>query len=931
MMPNAAKSKNVTTSRRLLILIWTMMALVTAIAYPMQAFADEIHISTAEELLNVLDSTKTSETAGKTYVLQNDIVIDTSKLTTSFNTIKEYSSRVFSGTIDGNRCTLTLRSQDESVLNPLFDHLIGTTDNHAAIKNLSVLVDGHIQGATICTAFANVDVLNTSVTLNADVVPHDWTYQDGSPFASIATGFAGIVLNNNSESSFSGISVKSEHSIGSQSPSLRRYVLSAPLYAERELAGTRVLCNNIVISVGNVYAASKHAEQGLDPYVCAAGCIAGYQQKNGILSNVSVTVNGDIQSQSINSSATAGAFGLAHSVKGIRDCTVAVHGSISAKTADVEGARNPGDAISAGLCYQATTNNNATTSNQEGTSIHLDTGATGVLVDNDIEAVSENGNAYAYGGSHQTETSAVWKNTSIKVRSIVAKSTASGGAHAGGFSFTNSNQLDYSTWYGMDGCTIEVEKIAADASAGSATAVGFITDLSSTCTKCKVNAGAIIAKGQDAQASGFSVFFFPWTAYWVTPEDYWAIEECGVNIESIEAEATGDPSDNSNLSAAGAFILSTEPVYYKDMVASIDSSTASITSSIQARGSNPNVSLLVDENIGGFPITNNTVTLPYSKGIITNGDAIGQDAKLQFVKFTGAEPAGRGHGADDAAPNNWESGNKVILTNAPQGDKTGTLTADVFCRFDEGSKNANGEPIGTYWQLRNAAFKPDVTTRTVTYTDGVEDQEIFADQSYTVNQGDPTPAFTLNGEPADPVREGYAFAGWSPKVAETVTQDATYTATWEKNFTPPPIIKRYKIVADTQPDSAQAVAITRKGTYWYSSGSDATYTATANEGWVLVSLIVDQETLEPTSTKTMSYTFEDIREDHTITAVFKEDEEPIDPDQPTDPDTPTNPDTPTDPDTPTGPDKPDNQDTPENPSKPSKPDKPSRPGNVFSQ
>ena len=93
----------------------------------------------------------------------------------------------------------------------------------------------------------------------------------------------------------------------------------------------------------------------------------------------------------------------------------------------------------------------------------------------------------------------------------------------------------------------------------------------------------------------------------------------------------------------------------------------------------------------------------------------------------------------------------------------------------------------------------------------------------------------------------------------------------------------------------------------------------------MISLIVNQETLEPTSTKTMSYTFEDIREDHTITAVFKEDEEPVDPDQPTDPDTPTDPDKPTNPDTPTDPDKPTDPDTPEDPDMPSKPDKPSKP------
>ena len=62
---------------------------------------------------------------------------------------------------------------------------------------------------------------------------------------------------------------------------------------------------------------------------------------------------------------------------------------------------------------------------------------------------------------------------------------------------------------------------------------------------------------------------------------------------------------------------------------------------------------------------------------------------------------------------------------------------------------------------------------TVTYTDGVEGEEIFADQVYTVKEGEATPAFE-----GTPSRTGYTFEGWTPEVAETVTADATYTATW---------------------------------------------------------------------------------------------------------------------------------------------------------
>lgn len=87
---------------------------------------------------------------------------------------------------------------------------------------------------------------------------------------------------------------------------------------------------------------------------------------------------------------------------------------------------------------------------------------------------------------------------------------------------------------------------------------------------------------------------------------------------------------------------------------------------------------------------------------------------------------------------------------------------------DGGWNNVNNKAVG----LKYVA--PAVPTCTVTYTDGVEGEEGFADQTYTVDEGSDTPAF--EGTPA---REGYTFAGWVPEVAETVTADVTYTAKWD--------------------------------------------------------------------------------------------------------------------------------------------------------
>ncbi len=80
-----------------------------------------------------------------------------------------------------------------------------------------------------------------------------------------------------------------------------------------------------------------------------------------------------------------------------------------------------------------------------------------------------------------------------------------------------------------------------------------------------------------------------------------------------------------------------------------------------------------------------------------------------------------------------------------------------------------------YIDITHAA--PAAAEYTVTYTDGVNGAA-FSDQTYTVGNGEATPAF--DGTPS---REGYVFLGWEPEVAETVTANATYTARWEEALT----------------------------------------------------------------------------------------------------------------------------------------------------
>lgn len=106
-----------------------------------------------------------------------------------------------------------------------------------------------------------------------------------------------------------------------------------------------------------------------------------------------------------------------------------------------------------------------------------------------------------------------------------------------------------------------------------------------------------------------------------------------------------------------------------------------------------------------------------------------------------------------------------------------TETATWYWNADLSKWQFRSSDAPIYIDITHTAPTPEVKEFTVTYTDGV-DGAAFADQTYTVKEGGATPAFD-----GTPTREGYVFLGWEPEVAETVTANATYTATWEEALT----------------------------------------------------------------------------------------------------------------------------------------------------
>lgn len=130
-------------------------------------------------------------------------------------------------------------------------------------------------------------------------------------------------------------------------------------------------------------------------------------------------------------------------------------------------------------------------------------------------------------------------------------------------------------------------------------------------------------------------------------------------------------------------------------------------------------------------------------------------------------------GADWDLPYDTESLAKI--GNAEQKDKF------KFVGFLEGSEQPSGlreytgRSVSSYLDTP-VVYLYDQVKFDITYTDGVDNEVIFADQKYTnVDINTLTPAF--NGTPE---REGYTFIGWSPELKERVTEDVTYVAQWEE-------------------------------------------------------------------------------------------------------------------------------------------------------
>ena len=160
---------------------------------------------------------------------------------------------------------------------------------------------------------------------------------------------------------------------------------------------------------------------------------------------------------------------------------------------------------------------------------------------------------------------------------------------------------------------------------------------------------------------------------------------------------------------------------------------------------------------------------------------------------------------------------------------TYTITLDTTGDFDEDAYYpTNGDTYltladGTVIHFPVPAVKGTAPRYTVTYEPG--DHGTFTAQTTgNLRYGDSTPdAPAVTGE------AGWTFTGWEPKVADTVTGDATYVAQWEQSS--------YTVTYDYGTAPAGASALPASATYHYGETVTVADAATAPgytfNGWYL--------------------------------------------------------------------------------------------------
>lgn len=188
-----------------------------------------------------------------------------------------------------------------------------------------------------------------------------------------------------------------------------------------------------------------------------------------------------------------------------------------------------------------------------------------------------------------------------------------------------------------------------------------------------------------------------------------------------------------------------------------------------------------DSNMGGYKYILNI------EGINTINGLKPDKATCSRLFGFGGKAATNNTGRTDVYIDNtlvWTKGKMVSHEIDTANDKytDGYEENNYTTTVGEWDVQENGTAKRTITKTCNYCGWTEETEQTgyvVTYTDGVDNETLFEDQTFVVAEGETMPAFD-----GTPTRDGYTFIGWSPEVATTVTKPVTYTAQWKQNSVP---------------------------------------------------------------------------------------------------------------------------------------------------
>lgn len=716
----------------------------------------QIVLSTSEELLQILQDDGT-QTAGKTYILGDDLQIDTSSLETVFTAGATNAARKFRGVLDGQGHTITVTENGQATAQPLFDAIEGTSQSSAAVRNLKIVFQGNVTGAALAAKVGKAELSNIEIRFEKDILfaPLAEAWQGRA--AAVATGVFAFPMSSGpiqvSDVQVLATGGEDYGYIGQNSARDETYLLAAGVYSERNLAGTQIVLDGITVQVRGIYAVSG-AQADQKVYCGAAGVVTGFDsnssQTNARVGNASVTVQEDICASAPNGAdgSELAAYGIGADLLAMYQCSVQVGGQISAAF-DTPG---PGQtAYAAGLGYSVSTKYNQSVFGAS------ETGVCRVEVAGDIAAVA--GNAVACGAAMQSGHHNTWRNVTISAQQITARSDGSDSAAAIGLIYqpldswnTSGDAFDY------ENCSVSVQTISAVSPGDGAYAMGLMQWGYGSAKDCSVQADVISSQGTQALSAGLMRRFSPNTDRYNPSGDYYG-ELDGCSVTARQIVATDTTEDSYSAGVAGLVYEASAAAVREAVRGGIRNCSVQVSETFAATGTLAEKGLLVGQNKSSYGLWDNQVILPEDQAQIVTlpGD------ESEYVRFTTWEKAGQAEKSANAdQSDDWEQGNQVIFTGSREGS--------VGCAFDSGSSG------GTLWKLtQTAAYYPvSFDLNGGTPASGV------SYETQMVRQGDEV---TL---PAAPERTNWNFTGWSDgqqsyDAGQTViVQGAvTFTAQWE--------------------------------------------------------------------------------------------------------------------------------------------------------